>query len=158
MSLHGERTNSGFETPIRLLVADDHALVRDGLTTLLEGYEDIELVGAVADGSDAVSAAKRGQPDVILMDLEMPVMDGIEATRRIVRDRPDTRVVVLTAFADRERSVGALAAGACGYLLKDADPEVLLLGIRSAARGEAPFAPRAAAQLVGVTDQTTSDS
>ena len=136
---------------ITLLVADDHAMVRNGLTRLLEGYEDVELLGAVADGSEAVTAAERGHPQVILMDLEMPVMDGIEATRRILSDRPQTRIVVLTAFADRERIVAALDAGACGYLLKDAEPEELVRGIRAAAGGETPLAPRAAAQLTGAT-------
>jgi DNA-binding NarL/FixJ family response regulator len=136
---------------ITLLLADDNAMVRNGLTRLLEGYEDVELLGAVADGSAAVTAAERGNPQVILMDLEMPVMDGIEATRRILSDRPQTRIVVLTAFADRERIVAALDAGACGYLLKDTEPEELVRGIRAAAGGESPLAPRAVAQLTGAT-------
>jgi DNA-binding NarL/FixJ family response regulator len=139
---------------IRLLLADDHPTVRAGLTRLLESYEDVELLDAVADGSQAVTAAERGDPAVILMDLEMPVMDGVEATRRILSDRPQTRIVVLTSFADRERIVEALDAGACGYLLKDAEPDELVRGIRAAARGEAALAPRAAAQLNGVTHPT----
>ena len=141
---------------IRLLLVDDHAMVRDGLIRLLGNYEDVELLGAVPDGSEAVTAAERGKPDVVLMDLEMPVMDGIEATRRILSDRPHTRVVVLTSFADRARIVAALDAGACGYLLKDADPDELVRGIRAAARGEAPLAPRAAAQLIAA--RTTAGS
>src|SRR4051794_15211523 len=107
---------------IRLVVADDNARVRDGLTRLLAGYADVELLEAVADGSQAVVAAQRLDPQVILMDLEMPVMDGIEATRRIVNNRPRTRVVILTCFGDRQRILDALDAGACGCLLKDAGP------------------------------------
>lgn len=122
---------------IRLLLADDHPIVRDGLTRLLAGYEDVQLLAAVADGSEAVNAAEWAGPDVILMDLEMPVMDGVEATRRILSDRPQTRIVVLTAFADRERIVAALDAGACGYLLKDSEAEELVRCIRAAAKGEA---------------------
>ena len=141
---------------IRLLVADDHPLVREGLKRLLEGYDDVELVDAVADGSEAVMAAAHRHPDLILMDLEMPVMDGIEATRRILSGRPRTRVVVLTSFADRRRIVAALEAGACGYVLKDAEPDELMRGIRAAARGEPVLAPRAAAQLIGATDQARS--
>jgi DNA-binding NarL/FixJ family response regulator len=117
---------------IKLLVADDHPLVRDGLKRLLENYDDVELLDAVADGSEAVTAAELRHPDLVLMDLEMPVMDGIEATRRIVRGRPRTRIVVLTSFADRRRIVAALEAGACGYLLKDAEPDELMQGIRAA--------------------------
>jgi DNA-binding NarL/FixJ family response regulator len=138
---------------IRLLVADDHPLVREGLTRLLESYDDVELLETVADGSDAVVAAEHGQPDLILMDLEMPGMDGVEATRRILSGRPQTRIVVLTSFADRPRIVAALEAGACGYLLKDAEPEELMRGIRAAARGKPVLAPRAA-QLIGTTDWT----
>jgi DNA-binding NarL/FixJ family response regulator len=136
---------------IRLLVADDHPLVREGLNHLLESYDDIELLEAAADGSAAVAAAERDCPDVILMDLEMPVMDGIEATRRIRAAHLPTRILVLTAFADRPRIVTALDAGACGYLLKDAEPEELVRGIRAAARGEPTLAPRAAARRIGAT-------
>jgi DNA-binding NarL/FixJ family response regulator len=139
---------------IRLLLVDDHAMVRAGLIRLLEGYADIELLGAVADGSEAVSACERGAPDVILMDLEMPVMDGIEATRRILTGRPQTRIVVLTSFADRERILSAVDAGACGYLLKDAEPDELVRGIRAAATREAAPAPRVAAQFGEATAPT----
>lgn len=121
---------------IRLLVADDHAMVRDGLTQLFASYEDVELLDAVADGRAAVAAAESRQPEVILMDLQMPVMDGVEATRRILSDRPQTRIVVLTSFADRQRILDALDAGACGYLLKDAEAEEVVHGVRAAARGE----------------------
>jgi len=107
-------------------------MMRAGLTRLLQGYADIELLGAVADGSEAVSACEHGAPDVILMDLEMPVMDGIEATRRIITGRPQTRIVVLTSFADGDRILSAVDTGACGYLLKDAEPDELVGGIRAA--------------------------
>jgi DNA-binding NarL/FixJ family response regulator len=122
---------------IRTLLVDDHPMVRAGLARLLESYDDVELLDAVADGGEAVAAAERRDPEVILMDLEMPVMDGIEATRRILSDRPQTRIVILTCFADRERILDALDAGACGYLLKDAEPDEVVRGIRAAARGEA---------------------
>lgn len=138
---------------IRLLVADDHPLVREGLKRLLESYDDVDLLEAVADGCLAVVAAERLHPDVILMDLEMPVMNGIEATRRILSAGPRTRIVVLTSFADRRRIVAALEAGACGYLLKDAEPDELMRGIRAAAHGRPVIAARAAAKLIGATDR-----
>jgi DNA-binding NarL/FixJ family response regulator len=133
---------------IRLLLADDHAVVRDGLSRLLDGAEDLEVVGAAVDGEDAVRMADEVDPDVVLMDLEMPRLDGIEATRRLTASRPNTRVVVLTSFSDRERILDALDAGAVGYLLKDAEPDELLRGIRSAARGESPLDPKAARSLI----------
>ena len=139
---------------IRLLVADDHPRVREGLNRLLESYDDIELLEAVADGSAAVSVAQRDAPDVILMDLEMPVMDGTEAARRILTGHLPTRILVLTAFADRKRIVTALDAGACGYLLKDAEPDELVRGIRAAGRGESALASRAAGRLIGGIDGT----
>jgi DNA-binding NarL/FixJ family response regulator len=133
---------------IRLLLADDHAVVRDGLCRLLDGAEDLEVVGAAVDGEDAVRMADEVEPDVVLMDLEMPRLDGIEATRRLAATRPNTRVVVLTSFSDRERILDALDAGAVGYLLKDAEPEELVRGIHAAARGESPLAPRAASAVL----------
>jgi DNA-binding NarL/FixJ family response regulator len=133
---------------IRVLIADDHAVVRAGLEQLLATVPDVELAGAAGDGESAVALARETAPDVVLMDLEMPRMDGREATRRILAERPETRVVVLTSFADRERILGALDAGATGYLLKDAEPSELIAGVRSAARGEAPLNPRAARELL----------
>jgi DNA-binding NarL/FixJ family response regulator len=133
---------------IRLLVVDDHAVVRAGLERLLANYDDVELVGTAADGEEAVARSAELQPDVILMDLAMPVLDGIEATRRIMAARPETQVVVLTSFSDRLGILGALDAGAVGYLLKDAEPHELMSGIRAAARGEAPLAPKAAKALL----------
>lgn len=133
---------------IRLLVVDDHAVVRAGLERLLANFDDVELVATAADGEEAVALSAELEPDVVLMDLAMPVLDGIEATRRIVAARPETHVVVLTSFTDRVGILGALDAGAVGYLLKDADPDELMRGIRAAARGEAPLAPRAAKEVL----------
>ena len=133
---------------IRVLLADDHAVVRSGLTQLLATVEDVEVVGAAADGAEAVELALAERPDVVLMDLSMPVMDGIEAIRRLrVRD-PEARIVVLTSFSDRERILDALDAGAIGYLLKDAEPDELIRGVRAAAAGEAPLAPKAASAVL----------
>jgi DNA-binding NarL/FixJ family response regulator len=129
---------------IRVVLADDHGVVRDGLGRLIGALDDIELVGEASDGAEAVEQSRLTKPDVVLMDLDMPVLDGIEATRRIMADLPDTAVIVLTAFSDRPRITGALEAGACGYLLKDVDAEGVAQGIRAAARGESPLDPRAA--------------
>lgn len=134
---------------IRVLLVDDHQLVRAGLESLLDTVSDMTVVGAAADGIDAVALAARTKPDVVLMDLSMPGLDGVEATRRIVGARPETFVVVLTSFSDRERILDALDAGAVGYLLKDAEPTELLRGIRAAARGESPLDPRAARTVLG---------
>jgi DNA-binding NarL/FixJ family response regulator len=133
---------------IRLLLADDHAVVRDALRQLLDQVEDLDVVAAAGDGEEAASLAARHMPDVVLMDLEMPRLTGAEATRRIVAERPQTRVVILTSFSDRERILDALDAGAVGYLLKDAEPDELVRGIRAAARGESPLAPRAATAVL----------
>ena len=131
-------------TEIRILLADDHDVVRRGLTALLDGTDGFAVVGAAADGEEAVALAGEHQPDVVLMDLSMPGVDGIEATRRLMAERPESRVVVLTSFSDRERILDAIDAGAVGYLLKDAEPDELLRGIEAAARGESPLAPKAA--------------
>src|SRR3954469_9658505 len=133
---------------IRVLIAEDHAMVRAGLTELLGNRDDIEVAGEAADGAEAVERAREVKPDVVLMDLDMPRMDGIEATRRILADRPETSVLVLTSFSDRPRILGALDAGASGYLLKDAASDDVAEGIRAAARGEAPLAPRAARTIL----------
>ena len=129
---------------IRVLLADDHDVVRRGLSALLEGAEDISVVGAAADGSEAVTLSRQHTPDVVLMDLSMPGVDGVEATRQVVAERPGAKVVILTSFSDRDRILDALDAGAVGYLLKDAEPDELLRGVRAAARGESPLAPKAA--------------
>jgi DNA-binding NarL/FixJ family response regulator len=129
---------------IRVLLIDDHALVRAGLARLIASGEDMEVVGEASDGSTGATLARDLEPDVALVDLAMPGMDGIETTRRVLRASARTQVVVLTAFSDRVQVLGALDAGARGYLLKDAEPDELLRGIRAAARGESPLDPRAA--------------
>jgi DNA-binding NarL/FixJ family response regulator len=129
---------------IRVLLIDDHALVRAGLARLIASGGDMEVVGQAGDGTTGATLARELRPDVALVDLSMPGMDGIETTRRIQAASDATRVVVLTAFSDRQQVLGALDAGARGYLLKDAEPEELLRGIRAAARGESPLDPRAA--------------
>jgi DNA-binding NarL/FixJ family response regulator len=138
---------------IRVLLADDHGVIRDGLGGLIEGLDDVELVGTAADGAEAVERARELRPDVILMDLDMPKLDGIEATRRIVAEQPKAAVLVLTAFSDRPRILGALEAGACGYLLKDVASEEVAEGIRAAARGESPLDPRAARTVLSARSE-----
>jgi DNA-binding NarL/FixJ family response regulator len=133
---------------IRVLVADDHAIVRVGLAQLLEACEDVEVVGSVTDGLEAVTTAVGRRPDVVLMDLSMPGVDGIEATRRILNVRPEIRVVMLTFHSSPDPILEAIDAGAVGYLLKDAEPEEILRGVRAAARGESPLDPKAARALL----------
>jgi DNA-binding NarL/FixJ family response regulator len=133
---------------IRVLIADDHRLVRVGLEQLLSVAGDVEVVGSAAGGVEAIELEARTEPDVVLMDLSMPDLDGIAATRAILERRPGARVLVLTSFSERDRVLGALDAGAAGYLLKDAEPDELLRGIRAAAAGDAPLAPRAARALI----------
>jgi DNA-binding NarL/FixJ family response regulator len=132
----------------RVVIADDHAVVRAGLSQLLATFRDVELVGVAADGEEAVALSAEHSPHVVLMDLEMPNVDGIEATRRIRAAQPEVAVVVLTSFSDRERILRALDAGAAGYLLKDAEPSELARAIEAAARGEAPLDPKAARELL----------
>lgn len=133
---------------IKVLVADDHAVVRNGLVQLLATAEDLELAAEAADGRQAVDAAERAEPDVILMDISMPVLDGVAATRQILARDPGAKVVMLTSFADNRRILDALEAGASGYLLKHAEPDELLDAIRAAAAGEAPLDPKAARVLL----------
>ena len=133
---------------IRVIVVDDHAVVRAGLSQLLCGADDIDVVGQAADGAEAIELAERLAPDVVVMDLQMPGIDGVEATRRLVAEGGAAQVLVLTSFSDSERIVAALDAGAVGYLLKDSDPEELLAGVRAVHRGESPLHPRAARQLL----------
>ena len=133
---------------IRVVLADDHGIIREGLGRLIASLDDVDVVGLASDGAEAVEQARLTKPDVVLMDLDMPVLDGIEATRRVLAERPETAVIVLTAFSDRPRITGALEAGACGYLLKDVDAEGVAEGIRAAARGESPLDPRAARAML----------
>ena len=133
---------------IRVLVADDHAVVRDGLRAFLDLQDGIEVAGEAADGQEAVEQAERLQPDVVLMDLVMPRLDGVEAMRDLRARVPGARVVVLTSFLDDERLLPALRAGAAGYLLKNVEPRELARSIRLAAAGEAMIDPAVAARLV----------
>jgi DNA-binding NarL/FixJ family response regulator len=133
---------------ISLVIADDHRVVRTGLEQLVGTFDDVKVVGAGANGQEAVDICAAARPNVALIDLEMPILDGIEATRRIRGVSPATSVIVFTSFSDRERILGALDAGAIGYLLKDAEPEEIHRAIRAAMRGEAPLAPKAAAALL----------
>ena len=138
---------------IRVLIVDDHGVVRDGLGRLIAALPDMDVVGLAADGADAIEQCRTSQPDVVLMDLEMAGVDGIEATRRILVDAPDTAVLVLTSFSDRPRILGALEAGACGYLLKDVAADQVAEGIRAAARGESPLDPRAASTVLAARSE-----
>jgi DNA-binding NarL/FixJ family response regulator len=133
---------------IKLLIADDHPLVRHALTQLLGVLDDVELVGTAANGREAVALAERTAPDVVLMDLEMPELDGIAATNELKRSGLNTNVVILTTFSDRERIVAALDAGALGYMLKDAEPDEIIRGVRAAAKGGSPIAPQAAREII----------
>ncbi|MEP7089364.1 MAG: response regulator transcription factor [Nocardioidaceae bacterium] len=139
---------------IRVVLVDDHAVVRSGLAQLLTGAGDMEVVGQAGDGATAVEVVRETRPDVVVMDLQMPGMDGVEATRLIVGQGLDSEVVVLTSFSDSARIIAALDAGAVGYLLKDADPEDVLDGVRAVSRGESPIHPRVARQLL--TDRTAA--
>jgi DNA-binding NarL/FixJ family response regulator len=131
--------------PIRVLVVDDHAVVREGLRTFLELQEGIEVIGEAADGREAVRTAAELRPDVILMDLVMPRLDGVEAMRELRRRLPSSRVIVLTSFAGDDRLLPAIQAGAAGYLLKDVEPRELA--------GEALLDPAIAARLVDALAQ-----
>ncbi|GLY13224.1 response regulator transcription factor [Kineosporia rhizophila] len=133
---------------IRVLIADDHPIVRSGLAGLLEVEEDMTVVGEAGDGEEAVSRATALRPDVVLMDLRMPGLDGVGATRKITATLPQTRVLVLTTYDTDDDIVHAVEAGATGYLLKDTPRPVLVNAVRSAARGETVLAPPVAAKLV----------
>ena len=135
---------------IRVLLAEDQALVRAGFRGLLERSDDIEVVGEVANGADAVSAARAVRPDIVLMDIRMPIMDGLEATRRIVADEQlaDLRVIVLTTFDLDEYVFEALRVGASGFLLKDIDPDDLRHAVRVVAGGDALLSPRVTRRLI----------
>jgi DNA-binding NarL/FixJ family response regulator len=139
-----------------ILIADDHPLVRNALTQLLGGADDLDVVATAANGREAVSHALDVAPDVVLMDLEMPQLNGIEATRALKQAGSSAHVVILTTFSDRDRIVGALDAGALGYLLKDAEPDEIIRGVRAAAQGDFPLAPRAAREMLARRTDTGS--
>lgn len=134
--------------PLRVLVADDHPLFRKGLIRLLSSLEHVEVVAQAATGDEAVAAALEHQPDVVVMDLRMPDLDGVEATRRIVATSPHIRVLVLTMFEDDASVFAAMRAGALGYLLKEADEEEIARAVQSVASGEAVFGPAVARRVI----------
>jgi two-component system, NarL family, response regulator LiaR len=134
-------------TPIRVLIVDDHAVVRTGLRVFLDLQPDMEVVGEASDGSEGVAVARRLEPDVVLMDLLMPNMDGITAIGRIKAERPDTEIVTMTSFIEEEKVTAALEAGASGYVLKDAEAEEVAAAIRAAFAGEVHLDPAVARLL-----------
>jgi two-component system, NarL family, response regulator LiaR len=142
---------------IRLIIADDHSIVRKGIRALLATEPDIQVVGEAGDGQEAVSQARALRPDVILMDLVMPKMDGIEATRQISASLPATRILVLTSFAADDKVFPAIKAGALGYLLKDSSPEDLVRSIHQVQRGEPSLEPSIARKVLQELSHPTKD-
>ncbi len=136
------------DEPIRVLLVDDHAVVREGLRTYLELQDGIEVAGEAADGAEGVAAAERLQPDVILMDLVMPRLDGVGAMRELRVRLPAARVIVLTSFTDDAKLLPAVQAGAAGYLLKNAQPQEIARAVRAAHAGDALLDPHVAARLL----------
>ena len=133
---------------LRILIAEDHPLFRKGVISLLSSVPDFEVVGEAKTGEEAVVCAEQLQPDVVLMDLQMPEVNGIEATRRILQESPSIRVLVVTLFEDEDSVFMALRAGARGYVLKDADEEEMVHAIRAVGRGEAIFSPNVATRVL----------
>ncbi|HEU4514368.1 MAG TPA: response regulator transcription factor [Nocardioidaceae bacterium] len=146
-------------TATKVLVVDDHAVVRDGLCALLEGVPDVDVVGVAEDGSRALVVARETGPDVVLMDLTMPVMDGAEATRRLANGGDDSPAVLVLTMSDDDASLlAAIRAGARGYLLKDAGGDEVVAGIRAVARGEAVFGRRVAPQVLRLLQTPVSET
>lgn len=143
---------------ISVVIADDQALVRAGFRALLDAQDDIEVTGEAADGDEAVRLALEHRPDVVLMDLSMPVLDGVAATRKLLAQAPKTRVLALTSFSDRQRVADVIAAGATGYLLKDCAPDELVAAIRSSAAGHSPFDPRVAGALLPTSTRSPAEN
>jgi DNA-binding NarL/FixJ family response regulator len=144
---------SDSEGPVRVVLVDDHAVIRQGLAQLLDGTEGLEVVGQAADGEEALDVVRATRPDVVVMDLQMPRVDGVECTRRILAEGLGAEVVVLTSFSDGARITAALDAGAVGYLLKDSEPEVLVAGVRSVSRGESPIDTKVARHLLAARSE-----
>ena len=136
------------EAKIKVLLVDDHQVVRQGLRTFLELHDDIEVIGEAADGETAVELAAKLQPAVVLMDLVMPRLDGIAATRLIKAAEPEVQVIALTSFAEDDKVIPAIRAGASSYLLKDVSPDALVQAIRAVERGETPLHPDVARKLM----------
>lgn len=144
--------------PIRVLIVDDHAMVRQGIATFIELQDDIELVGEATNGREAIARVEELEPDVVLMDLVMPEMDGVTATREIKARHPDVKVLALTSFVNDAQITPALQAGAVGYLLKDISADELMKAIRAAQRGESPLAPAVAKKLIEDVSQPHEDT
>jgi NarL family two-component system response regulator LiaR len=136
------------QQPIRVLVVDDHAIVRKGISALFARVEDIEVVGEASNGQQAVERSAALQPDVVIMDLVMPQMDGISATYQITDQQPDVRIIALTSFATDDKVFPAIKAGALGYILKDSDPEELIKAVRQVYRGEPALHPSIARKVL----------
>jgi NarL family two-component system response regulator LiaR len=145
------------EQPIRVLIADDHPLVRNGVRLLFDTVQDIELAGEAEDGVEAVELAHVLRPDIILLDLVMPRMDGLEALARIKEDNPDAHVLVVTSFDDDERVFPAIKGGALGYILKEASPDLLVQAIRDVHRGELWLHPSIARKVIGELTHPAED-
>lgn len=143
---------------IRVMIVDDHAVVRSGLSAFLLAFDDLELVGEAGGGEEALRLCAKARPDVVLMDLVMPGMDGVTATHSIRERFPDTQVIALTSFGERERVQAALKAGAISYLLKDVSAEELVAAIRGAVAGRPSLAPEAARALIQATTEPPSPS
>ena len=141
----------------RIIIADDHTLLRDGLKALFASVPDIEVIGEAETGAGVITIADQLQPDVILMDIQMPGINGIQATRQIVEKHPDIGVIVVTMYKDDDSVFAAMRAGARGYILKGADQEEMLRAIRSVARGEAMFGPEIATRLVNFFSSPPAD-
>ena len=141
------------DRPVRVLVVDDQTLFREALTTLLGVRDEVEVVGGVGDGAQALEAVALLRPDVVLMDLRMPVLDGVATTRRLAVEHPDVRVLVLTTFDGDDEVFPALRAGAVGYLLKDATASRLVEAVQAAARGESVLQPSVATKLIARVSQ-----
>jgi len=143
---------------IRLLIVDDHKVVREGIKAFILPGEDLELAGEAGDGSQAIELAAKLNPDVILMDLIMPGVDGIAATREIIQHQPDARILILTSFTDDEKVIAAIRAGALGYLLKDSSPQDLLEAVQTIQRGESYFPPAIARKLIHAVQTTATEA
>jgi DNA-binding NarL/FixJ family response regulator len=144
--------------PISVVVADDHPVFRHGMRALLDAVADVELIGEAADGDEAVAAALALEPDVVLMDLRMPGLNGIDATRKILAAAPDAGILVLTMFEDDDSVFAAMRAGARGYLLKGSEQEEVMRAIRAIASGEAIFGPAIARRLIGYFSSANAEA
>jgi len=143
---------------IKLLIVDDHKVVRSGVKALIATESELEVIGEAADGREAVTKVKAGNPDVVLMDLVMPEMDGVEATKAITEDEQELKILILTSFSEEERIIQAIKAGASGYLIKDASPDELVEAIKNVYRGESTLDPKIAGTVLNSIQGETSNS